>query len=147
VFVYLIEGTRDDSGTLTDVIPDPSGGLIADIGTALSAEDVRPLTDHVTVKAPEFVDFDAIATYYIARSRAKQATQIQAAVATAWAAWLLWQQSSIGRDINPDQGIAQVLDAGAKRIVFVTPSFTALSRDESARASYIELIYGGIEDD
>lgn len=147
VFVYLLEGTRDDDGVLTEVVPEPSGGLLTSVDEALSAEDVRPLTDRVTVKAPTFIDFDAIATYYIPRSRAKQATQIQAAVVLAWNAWLLWQQSKIGRDINPDEGTKLVVAAGAKRLVFTSPSFTALSRDESARAYAVQLVYGGIEDD
>lgn len=147
VFVYLLEGTRDDAGVLTDVVPDPSGGLLTSVAAALSAEDVRPLTDFVTVKAPQFIDFDAIATYYIPRSRAKQATQIQTAVEAAWSAWLLWQQSKVGRDINPDEGIKQIVTAGAKRVVFSSPGFDALSRDQSARASYVQLVYAGIEDD
>jgi len=147
VFVLVIKGERDSDGVLTSVVPDPDSGLLATVEEALSAEDVRPLNDLVIVKAPEWVDFDAIGTYYIGRSRAKQATQIIAAVELAWNSYLLWQQSATGRDINPDEAKTRVLNAGAKRLALTDPAFTALLRDQSARLSYAHLMYGGVEDD
>jgi phage-related baseplate assembly protein len=148
VFVLILEGERDDDGVLTSVIPAPTAGLLTTVDTALDAEDVRPLTDHVTTMAPLFVEFDAIYTYYIARSRSKSAAAIQAAVDEAFNAYLLWQQSKIGRDINPSEGITRLVNAGAKRVVTAgSTAFTALLRDQSARCSYAALVYGGVEDD
>lgn len=147
VFILVIEGERDDSGVLTSVIPDPGVGVIAEVDEALSAEDVRPLTDEVIVKAPEFSDFDSIMTYYIGESRSDSAADIQVAVEEAYASWLLWQQSAIGRDINPSEAIARMVNAGAKRVTVTLPAFTALQRDESARCVYSALVYGGVEDD
>jgi phage-related baseplate assembly protein len=147
VFVLLLEGARDASRNLISVIPDPGPGLIDVVYAALSAEDQRPLTDLVTVKAPLFVDFDVDATYYIAESRSEFATTIQAAVQQAYLDYLLWQQSAISRDINPDELIARLLNAGAKRVVLPAPSFTPLQRDQSARLYAGVLAYGGVEDD
>lgn len=147
VFVLVLEGERDDAGVLTSVIPEPSGGVITAVDDALSAEDVRPLTDFVTVKAPEWADFDSIVTYFIAESRSDSASEIQDAVEEAYAAWLLWQQSAIGRDVNPSELTTRLVNAGAKRVAVTLPAFTSLLRDESARCVYSVLTYGGVEDD
>jgi phage-related baseplate assembly protein len=147
VFVLLLEGERDAAGVLTSVIPEPGAGVISAVDTELSAEAVRPLTDFVTVKAPEWQDFDCVVTYYIAESRSDSAADIQVAAQEAFDAYLLWQQSRIGRDINPSELIARLVNAGAKRAVVTEPAFTSLLRDESARLVYPSLTYGGVEDD
>lgn len=147
VFVLLIEGERDADGVLTSVVPDPGSGLISTVFAALSPEDVRPLTDFVTVKAPEWSDFAAYVTYYIARSRSDSAADIEVTVQAAFDAYLLWQQSAIGRDINPSELTTRLVNAGAKRLDIAEPAFTALRRDEAARLVYQTLTYGGVEDD
>ncbi len=152
VFVMILKGTRDDEGALASVVPDPDSGLITAVEEALTAEDVRPLTDFVTVSAPLFYDFDVSVTYYIGRSRADTAAAIQVAVSQAFEDWLLWQQSKIGRDVNPSELTTRLVNAGAKRVVLNPTSppgfvFTQLLRDQSARVSYDELLYGGVEDD
>lgn len=124
----------------------PTVGFIAAVGTALSPEDVRPLADQVTVKSPVFSDFDAVATYYIARSRIDSVDAIQTAVESAWADYLTWQRK-IGRDINPSQMIAGLVGAGAKRVAVTNPSYTVLKRDQCSRVNYVALTYGGVEDD
>jgi phage-related baseplate assembly protein len=147
VFILVIKGERDADGVLESVVPEPDDGLLEEVDEACSAEDVRPLTDSVTVKAPEWRDFDCIATYYIARSRSKSAASIQTAVEEAFDAFLLWQQSAIGRDINPSELTTRLVNAGAKRVVVTDPAFAELARDEAARLSYSHLAYGGVEDD
>lgn len=147
VHVLVIEGERDDAGEVTSVVPTPGEGVLNAVGSALSAEDVRPLTDHVIERAPLFVDVDVFATYYIGESRSESASEIQAAADEAFAAYVLWQQSAIGRDINPDELRARLLNVGAKRLVITEPTFQQLLRDQSARVNYATLTYGGVEDD
>jgi phage-related baseplate assembly protein len=147
VHICIIKGERDADGDLESVEPEPDSGLLTEVEEALSAEDVRPLTDSVTVKAAEFVDYDTVVSYYIARSRSKQATQIQSDVEDAYDAFQLWQQSKIGRDINPSELVTRLVNAGAKRVVVTDPAFTALQRDEAARLSYSALVYLGVEED
>lgn len=147
VHILLIEGERDAAGNLVSVIPDPGAGVLSTVLDALSAEDVRPLTDYVFTEAPVWYDFDAIVDYFIGESRSESATEIQAAVTAAFNDWLLWQQSKIGRDVNPSALTARLVSAGAKRVVITQPAFTQLLRDESARCIYQFLQYGGIEDD
>jgi phage-related baseplate assembly protein len=147
VWIFLTEGTRDANGVLISTIPTPSAGLLTTVGAALSAEDVRPLTDHVVEKTPIFRDFDVDATYYIAKSRSKSAIEIQAAVALAFDAYVLWQQA-IGRDINPSELTTRLVNAGAKRVVLPLPFvFEALMSDQCSRIGYATLTYGGVEND
>lgn len=148
VWILVIEGTRDEeTGAITSVVPTPDAGLLTAVEEALTPEDVRPLTDYVTAMAPDFVDYDTIITFYIARSRSNSASEIQTAVQEAYEAYQLWQQSKIGRDINPDELRARLLNAGAKRVTVTEPAFTQLMRDQSARLSYSFIAYGGVEDD
>lgn len=147
VFILVLEGTRNDAGELIDVVPEPSDGVLAAVETATTDEKVRVLTDHVSSMPPLFVEFDAVFTYYIARSRSKQAAQIQIDVANAYTAYLVWQQSKIGRDINPDEAIKRLVVAGAKRVNVNGLTFQALLKDQSARVYSAGLSYGGLEDD
>ena len=147
IHVKIIKGTRDANGVLQSVVPAPDSGLLTAVYSALSPDTVRPLGDYLFVEEPLFVDFDHHVTYYISRSRSSSAAAIQAAVSAADAAYLLWQQSSIGRDINPSQLDTMLCNAGAKRTVISSPSFTVLQRDQSAQLVYWSLTYGGLEDD
>lgn len=147
LLILLIEGERDDAGVVTSVIPDPSTDLITTVTTAVTDEKVRVLTDSVSVSAPVFVDIDITATYYIARSRSDFAAEIQAAAEDAFAAYRLWQESKIGRDVNPSKLTADIVVAGAKRLVVTEPAYAALKRDQCARVGYATLTFGGIEDD
>ena len=147
IHVLIIQGTRDANGAVTSSIPDPDGSHITLVSDALSAEDVRPLGDYVIVKAPQYLDTDALATYYIARSRMALATQIEAACEAAFAAYCLWQTSAIGRDPNPSKLIADLVNAGAKRAVVSSPSWSASHRDVVVRLHYETLSFGGVEDD
>jgi phage-related baseplate assembly protein len=147
VHLLVIEGTRDKSGVLTSVVPDPGTGVITAVNGAVTPEDVRPLTDFVITGAPLFINFNAYVTYYIAESRSESAAAIEAAAQVAFAAYLLWQQSVIGRDINPSELTTRLGNAGAKRVDITEPAFSRLLRDQSARLVYSQLTYGGVEDD
>lgn len=124
----------------------PSGGLLTIVRDATSGETVRPLGDSLTVKAPEFRDFNINVTYYIARSRSDFADSIQAAVGNAFDAFKAWQRK-IGRDVNPSELTRLLGNAGAKRLTIAEPAFVSLSRDQCSRLVYESLVYGGIEDD
>lgn len=146
VYVYIIQGTRDSAGVLTSVVPDPDLGLLTTVDDALSADDVRPLTDYVSVFAPTFVDFDITVTYYISRERQAEVGEIQTAVDAAFEAYKLWQ-IRIGRDINPSNLIGRLMVAGAKRVTVTLPAFTTILRDQCPRLVYDTLTYGGVEDE
>ncbi len=93
---------------------------------ACSEDYKRPLTDHVTVEDPSTVSYNISLTYYTAYGTAKSQSEMLADVQKAVSDYIKWQQSKIGRDINPDKLREFVLAAGVKRMVITEPVFTHL---------------------
>ena len=125
----------------------PSDTLCAEILEYLSDKTRRPLTDHVHVMPPDEVRYRVDATYWIARSRSAQVVSIRAAVEQAVREYNNWQCADIGRDINPSELIARMMQAGAKRVEVREPAFTRVSAGGVARLDTSTLRYGEIEDD
>ena len=112
----------------------------------LNDEEIRPLTDQVTVQAPTVVPFDVDITYFISNRNRATAAAIQANVAAAVEEYILWQQSHIGLDIVPDRLIQLCREAGAKRIMVRSPAFQVVGDDGVARLRNQSISYGGLED-
>lgn len=112
----------------------------------LSKDKIRPLTDHVTVSAPQEKGYTISLDYYINRSDQGQAVAIQGAVTQAVEGYLQWQRK-LGRDINPSELIKRVVLAGAKRVELTTPVHTAVNEYEVGNCTVKTLIYRGLEDD
>ena len=112
----------------------------------LSAKTVRPLTDHVTVRAPGTVSYNINLTYYIDKADSVNATTIQANVAKAISDYKAWK-SAIGRAINPSQLIRRIMDAGAKRVEVVAPVYTSVDIDKVAISGTETISYGGLEEE
>ena len=125
----------------------PSQSFMESLEEYLSSDDKRPLTDHVTVKAPDTVNFDIDFTYWINKSESSQAVSLQAEVAQAVQDYIEWQTEEIGRDINPSELQSFIMDAGAKRVEIRQPVFTPVGGTRVARVGTVGTVYGGIEDD
>ncbi len=125
----------------------PEEEYINGLTAYLSSDEVKMLTDKIDVETPETVDYALNMTYYINQSDSASAITIQTAVNNAVAQYILWQKSRIGRDINPDELIKLVKEAGAKRVVVTSPVFTAISTDSVAKLTTQTVTYGGLEND
>ena len=123
----------------------PGTELLEAVDSVVNDINIRPLTDQVGVLAPTAVSYDVVLTYYIASSNSALVSSIQAAVTTAIAAYVLWQKSKLGRDINPSELIARIMAAGAKRVAVTTPVYTAISASSVAVAGTVTATYGGLE--
>lgn len=123
----------------------PGQTILDLVAAACNNRSVRPLTDQVTVVAPEAVSYNITLTYYIRLDRATQATAIQVAVTQAIADYVLWQKSTLGQDINPSELIMRVMAAGAKRVVVTSPVHTAVSISQVAVCGTVTATYGGLE--
>ena len=124
----------------------PGTEILEAVHATCNDKKIRPLTDHVTVLAPEIVPYDLSATYYIARANATTSLAIQTAVTAAVADYVTWQKSKIGRDINPTELMYRVRAAGAHRVVISSPAFAAVERQQVAVARSVALTFGGLED-
>ena len=124
----------------------PGKELLAEVQSELSADSVRPLTDHVQATDPTVVSYDINATYYIDDDA--DAATVQAAVATAVSDFATWQRARLGRDINPSRLVQMLMGvSGIKRVDVVKPAFTVLSNTQVAREKAVSVVMAGSEDE
>lgn len=135
VYILMADGTL------------PEDEMIAGLQEYLESEEIRPMTDRVTVKRPSIVPFRVDLTYYIKTSDRAKAVTIQQEVQTAIDQYIAWQTAEIDRDITPDELIQRIMEAGAKRVELTAPVFTVVSDTEVAQCSARSVNYGGLEDD
>ena len=125
----------------------PNEAMIHGLAEDLSDENIRPLTDQVVVQAPAIVSYSVNVQYWINKSDTSQASTIQEKVDQAISDYILWQESKIGRDINPDKLISMIKEAGAKRCVVTSPVFSIIPDTSVGKLSTKTVTYGGIEND
>lgn len=133
----------------------PTDEILTQINVALSDKKVRPLTDKVSVKAPNEANYTIDMTYYINTADRDRAVIIQQAVELAVQDYVIWQRSVVGRDINPYELISRVMQAGVKRVVVNSPVFTHVKSGAENDNYVVELAvntsktvtYGGYEDE
>lgn len=122
----------------------PTSAQLAEVNSVLSAETVRPLGIQVSAVAADQVSYTATASYYISADRAAEINEVKAAVEAAYADYLLWQKSALGRAINPDELRRRLLTAGAIRVDLTSPQWTELDADQvAAESASSALTYGG----
>ncbi len=143
VYIYVLM----DDGT-------PAGSVIKNaVAQAVSAAEVRPLTDTVEVKDPETVSYNVDVTYYVPRDTTVPLADMQAAVQAAVDEYVAWQCGRLGRDINPSKLWQLLMQTGIKRAVITAPTFTVLSdgsdgsAPQIAAAGTVTVTNGGYEDD
>ncbi|WP_226841913.1 baseplate J/gp47 family protein [Enterobacter cloacae complex sp. I2] len=112
VDVYVLSAEGD--GT-------PSAELLAAVNEALSPEDVRPLTDFVTVKAPEIVGYSVDATLVISNG-----PDTDAVVAAAKEALATYTESvhKIETDVSLAGIYAALKQAGVDDVILRSPAAT-----------------------
>ena len=124
----------------------PGEELLNQVKATLDDKRVRPLTDKVTVLAPEIVNYTIDVSYYIDRDNETQAGAIQSAVNKAVNDFALWQKSKLGRDVNPSELIARIMAAGAKRVAVAAPVYAKLTQTQVGVCTSTKVELGGIED-
>lgn len=119
VGVYLILST--DTG---------AEALIQSVADALNAEDVRPLTDTVSVYKATDVPYTLNVKYQCDNSSA-----VTQAITDAVADYQEWQDNTIGLAFNPDRLMAALYQAGATRVIWGEGS----KFDEDGDVTYTEI--------
>ena len=125
----------------------PQEEYINGLTAYLNSPDIKMLTDLISVQAPDTVNYNISMTYYINQSDSASALTIQNAVNNAVSKYIMWQKTKIGRDINPDELVKLVKEAGAKRVIVTSPVFTTIGFDEVAKLTTQTVTYGGLEND
>ena len=125
----------------------PGSEILALVTEKVNDKSIRPLTDKVSVKAPERVTYDVDAVYYIDRRDATEAAAIQSRAEKAVQEFIMWQKERLGRDINPTELYYRLREAGVKRAEINLPVFTATNRKQVAVADHVNVRFGGVEDE
>ena len=123
----------------------PGEEILKEVLDILNADPVRPLTDHVTVAAPQAVPYNIDVTYYTQESSALSADTIAADVAAAVKSFQKWQAEKMGRDVNPSQLIALLMQTGVKRVEVRSPVFAAVADNAVAQVGTVSVVNGGAE--
>lgn len=124
----------------------PTSEILDAVLKTCNADDVRPLTDYLSVKSPVIFNFDLKLNFYIDRDKAVQAIELQKNIQQAANDWLIWQKSKLGRDLNPSELNHRLVAAGAKRTEIFSPEFKILKANELAIVNSVSINYGGLED-
>lgn len=113
--------------------------LIAAVDAVLNDEDVRPLTDNVTVQSASIVAYEIIATLYISPGPDPEAVRTNAlASVTAFAA----DRHSVGSDVRLSALYAALHVGGVERVTLSAPGIVAdliISAEEAAFCTDITL--------
>ena len=111
----------------------------------LSDANRRPLTDKVVVSGPVQETYNIELTYFIDSANSNLENSIKQKVENAIEDYILWQKSSIGRDINPSELVRKIINAGAKRVEITAPIFKDIDDINVAVVENKNILYGGIE--
>ena len=123
----------------------PGEETLKAVSGVLNADKVRPLTDHVTVAAPETVEYDIDLTYYLQEGGAQGPEAAAARVDAAVSEYKRWQASKMGRDLNPSYLIHLLMQTGIKRVEVRSPTFSAVADNAVAVAVETVVLNGGPE--
>lgn len=105
-----------------------------------------PDTDRLILKAPDAVDYDVEATYYISSGNKDMEAAIRENVEEAVNYYVELQGSEIGMDIDSGALVELARVAGAKRVALTSPGYAKLRKSQIAICKNISLKYGGLED-
>lgn len=123
----------------------PSQEILDLVVSVLTPGDVVPLTDTVSVHAPEIIAYNLDMTWFVDPGKVSLAGSIQAAVALAVEDYIDWQGAVLGRNINPAELIHRIMGAGASRVEVGTPQYQSVEAWQVARVGTINFTYGGVE--
>lgn len=125
----------------------PESELITKLQEYLNSDNIKTLTDKIVVSGPTEKNYDVNLKYFVNKSDRSKALLIQKNVEKAIDEYILWQNSKIGRDINPNKLVEKIMNAGAKRVVITSPTYQVCNETEVPQIQSKNVTYGGLEDD
>lgn len=123
----------------------PSETVLQKVEASCSPKHVRPQTDFVSAAAPVVINYNITLTYYISSDNQTEEITIRSAIDKAVEEYRTWQDTKIGRHINPDRLRNLMLNAGASRIALAQPVYTEIEEIQIAKVNSVTITYGGLE--
>lgn len=125
----------------------PTEDILKKVEKKLNEDDVRPLTDIVTVSEPEEDQFEIDVTFFIERNSQASSAIIERDTREAVEKYINWQTGKMGRDINPSFLVSLMMSAGVKRVEVRKPEFKVVEETHVARLrrETLNVLNGGVE--
>jgi len=121
-----------------------NAGLLSTVNTVLSADDVRPLTDNVTVQSATIINYSITATLYFYSG--PDASLVQDA-ATAAIETYVSAQRGIGQDVTLSGIYAALHQPGVQRVELASPSGDiSVNSTSAAYCTAISITNGGYDE-
>lgn len=118
--------------------------LVAAVAAALDADNVRPLTDYVTVQSATIIEYTVEATIYTYAG--PDAAVVLAASRTRLAAYVEESQR-IGRDITKSALYSVLHSPGVQRVELTSPvTDIVVDRTQAAYCTGISITSGGVDE-
>lgn len=150
---------------LLDGAVTPTEEIINKVLEDCSRRDRRPLTDNVEVEGCEEVQYDINLTYYLDRNHSYKEAIYRKAIegenldltTGAIREYINWQQSNLGKSINPDELRYRIQDAATystttndkftavRKIELTSPTHIDIKDIQVAKARSINVVYGGLD--
>lgn len=135
--VVLTVLAREGNGT-------PPPELLETVDAAVSAEDVRPLTDHVIVQGADIIEYTIDATLFFYPGPDSQVVLVEAETE---AQKYVDKQHRLGMDITLSGVYAALHRAGVQRVELASPTQTiTVDRQQAAYCTDINLSIGGVDE-
>ena len=106
----------------------PSDEILQKVYDICTADDIKPLTDYVTVEAPRTESYGIELKYYTTQQNESAVVQAVEGTGGAIEQYISWQSEQFARDINPDYLKMLCLNAGADRVDIISPVYTEIGR-------------------
>lgn len=110
----------------------PSQQILDAVEEVCSGAEHRPLTDQVTVIAPELIPYDVTLTYYAPDNTLSVVREAVERPGGALDQYYAWQSAQLGRAINPNQLLVLLTGAGAVRVDLTLPAYTPITSRQVA---------------
>ena len=121
------------------VIPSAEDDCISKIYNACNDVNARPPTDNLTVVPCTSVDIEINVEYYTSNNDISKCSDIENSIND----YIEWQQSTIGRDINPDYIRKVMISAGASMVNVISPTYIKLENNQVAQVTSKTVSYKG----
>lgn len=118
----------------------PDAETLQKIEDAVNPDDVRPMCDVVTAKAPTQVEYDIELKYYCTIEGEADAINLMEGEGGALDQYNAWQVSELGRDINPSQLLRYTMQTVNGEVVILRvditkPTHVSLDKKQVAKFS------------
>ncbi len=135
IYILLKDGTLPDQNYLSAVHQ-----YLDDLGNF-------PDTDKINLYAPEIVYYDLDVTYYISKNLRDNETELREMIEEAIDAYVSYQYSGIGRDIDIGVLVEYARAAGAKRVTVTSPAgYAKTKKSQVVLCRSKSVTYGGLEE-